>query len=190
MKVEDLWHWKIENCFGPVYQASKCLQAKLSLLFVCLFSELVSALVWVLPQPSSEHPEHGRERSGPSRQGAAAAPGGLWHHLTGNLSHPQLNLMDRKGCTSYPTGCPGIPMWPHVSALLTFTHFIVCLCYSCMCGPCWRRCSQRFWLVMSGSDSLTRSSPTILHSCSWPAWPTSPAAASLSFCAPRNRTLR
>lgn len=53
---------------------------------VCLCSELVPALVRVFPQPSSEHPEHGRERSGSPRQGAAAAPGGLWRHFTGNLS--------------------------------------------------------------------------------------------------------
>lgn len=53
---------------------------------VCLSSELVSALVRVLPQSTTEHPEHGGERSGSSWQGTAAAPGGLWHHLTGNRS--------------------------------------------------------------------------------------------------------
>lgn len=52
--------------------------------FSCLLSELVSALVRVLPQPAPEHPEHGGERAGPPRPGAAAAPGGPRRHLTGN----------------------------------------------------------------------------------------------------------
>lgn len=56
---------------------------------VCLSSELVSALVRVLPQPASEHLKHGRERPGSSRQGTAAAPGGLRHHLAGNGSCTQ-----------------------------------------------------------------------------------------------------
>lgn len=50
----------------------------------CLFSKLVSALVWILPQPASEHPEHGGEHPGSSRPGAVAAPGGPRHHITGN----------------------------------------------------------------------------------------------------------
>lgn len=67
---------------------------------VCLSSELVSALVRVLPQPASEHPEHGGERSGSSRQGTAAAPGGLWHHLTGNSSCTRPYTTGEEGCTS------------------------------------------------------------------------------------------
>lgn len=50
---------------------------------ICLYSELVPTLVWVFPQPSTEHPEYGWECSGSSWQEAAAAPGGLWCHLTG-----------------------------------------------------------------------------------------------------------
>lgn len=57
----------------------------------CLFSKLVSALVRVLPQPTSEHPEHGGERPGSSRPGAAAAPGGPRHHITGNSRCTQPN---------------------------------------------------------------------------------------------------
>lgn len=68
------------------------------------YSQLVSALVRVLPQPSSEHPEHGRERSGSSRQGAAAAPDRLRHHLTGNSSCTHSGGV---GGTSRYTGCPG-----------------------------------------------------------------------------------
>ena len=50
---------------------------------VCVRSELVPALVRVLPQPSPERVEHGGERAGPPRPGAAAAPGGPRRHLPG-----------------------------------------------------------------------------------------------------------
>lgn len=136
---------------------------------VWLHSELGSALVRILSQPPPEHPEHGGERSGSSWQGAAAAPGGLWHHLPGNCRTNRLT-------------------W-NTPVMLTLTMHLY-TCPSSTCGRCWRPCSQKFLLVRSGSGSSTTSSPTIHPSCSWPAWLTSPAAGSLCCSAPRKRTLR
>lgn len=82
--------------------------SKVKVLSVCwilnvwLYSELVSALVRVFPQPSSERPEHGGERSGSSWQGTATAPGGLWHHLTGSSSTRQHTIW-WEGWTSVQT---------------------------------------------------------------------------------------
>lgn len=66
------------------------------------YSQLVPTLVWVLPQPSSEHPERSGERSGSSWQGAAATLGGLWHHFTGN-SNKQLRTTGAAGWTGGQT---------------------------------------------------------------------------------------
>lgn len=117
----------------------------------------------------------------------------LAHHDKELLQH----LVDC-GITSQVTGAVlcfkrrGSKLCRHMFLTCLRSHVIVrpWICRSSICGPCWRPYSPRFWPVMSGCDSLTRSSPTTHHSCSWPVWPISPAAVSLCCSAPRNRTLR